>query len=139
MKWKTPSAEKKIDRIKSWHKWFAWHPVQRIVDGDHQWVWLETIYRKGVYFRDDLNHYEYRFNDFDLLLDIEDDKTRSTLVTWPPPPPCPLVWTNSQPTYQPQDTSRGYVVGSVVLGNNTVTTLVHEITSNSPAPPPRTL
>ena len=28
----------------NWHRWFAWHPVQI----DHQYVWLEYVYRKGV-------------------------------------------------------------------------------------------
>lgn len=27
-----------------WHDWFAWHPV-RTLSGD--WVWLETVLRKG--------------------------------------------------------------------------------------------
>jgi hypothetical protein len=26
-----------------WHRWFAWHPVKV----EHQYVWLEKVYRKG--------------------------------------------------------------------------------------------
>lgn len=26
-----------------WHKWFAWYPVELF----DEWVWLETIWRKG--------------------------------------------------------------------------------------------
>lgn len=33
----------KLDKKKQWHKWFAWHPV--VVN--REWVWLETISRKG--------------------------------------------------------------------------------------------
>jgi len=42
------------NRIKEkevWHKWFAWHPVRIKItpDGDSKKVWLEYVYRCGVY------------------------------------------------------------------------------------------
>lgn len=46
-----------IDRIESWHKWFAWYPV-RISTLER--AWLETVERKGTWFSQLGWSFEYR-------------------------------------------------------------------------------
>ena len=38
----------KYKQSQEWHLWFAWFPVRlKISDTNIQWVWLESVYRKG--------------------------------------------------------------------------------------------
>ena len=36
----------KLKRLKDWHPWFAWYPIQV---GNKKCCWLERIERKGEY------------------------------------------------------------------------------------------
>lgn len=42
MRWYSESIATRLDRILTWHEWFAWHPVRV---GDSM-VWLEYVERK---------------------------------------------------------------------------------------------
>lgn len=46
MKWSRLNPSERRKTRETWHRWFAWHPVQI---GDHM-VWLEPVERKGVMF-----------------------------------------------------------------------------------------
>ena len=39
------------EKLTNWHDWFAWYPVQvkNYETMQWQWVWLETLKRKGTY------------------------------------------------------------------------------------------
>lgn len=40
--------EEKEKRLSKWHKFFAWYPV---AISAHDYRWLETVRRKGVWYR----------------------------------------------------------------------------------------
>lgn len=48
MRFRIGNTQEQIDawvrRVEDWHDWFAWRPV-RLRMGE--WVWLETVQRKG--------------------------------------------------------------------------------------------
>ena len=57
----------RMDRLESWHRWFAWYPV-RLQQREHagKWeystsiVWLEIVSRKKVGVSENGYTYEYR-------------------------------------------------------------------------------
>jgi len=65
MKWKS-RKDIAIKKKSTWHKWFAWHPVYLMSEGEVRTrVWLEVVERIGYYHRDPIwgSHwwtYEYK-------------------------------------------------------------------------------
>lgn len=68
MKWKTETWSKKVARKEEWHKWFAWYPVSvKVEDGEIQWAWFESIYRRMKYSGNVEMSREYRVDLFEFL------------------------------------------------------------------------
>jgi hypothetical protein len=44
MNWKAETWDDYIARKTTWHKWFAWYPVE----ADGRFYWLETVLRQGT-------------------------------------------------------------------------------------------
>ncbi len=42
MKWLGESDEAREERLRTWHRWFAFYPVKVRA----QWVWLEFVWRR---------------------------------------------------------------------------------------------
>lgn len=38
--------QKKVEKNREWHDWFAWYPVTIMDNGDAKKVWLQTIERR---------------------------------------------------------------------------------------------
>lgn len=59
-----------IERLSTWHKWFAWRPV-RLTHDHHEIRWLGFIYRKGRYnvYGDDGDKWKWKYveTEFDIL------------------------------------------------------------------------
>ena len=61
--------ELKVQKLTSWHKWFAWKPVRLTYD-KHEVRWLGFILRKGRCRGHDEGVYwdwKYAENEFDIL------------------------------------------------------------------------
>lgn len=52
-----------------YEEWFAWYPVQ--LSKTNKWVWLKKIYRKKIYYRDDMDFwFAWKYTDlFGILKD----------------------------------------------------------------------
>jgi hypothetical protein len=73
----------------AWHRWFAWRPIKI----NNTVYWLERVYRKGTIattWNGDGFYWEWSYaaNEFDLLRQVEPEKTISSRPK-PPPPPRP--------------------------------------------------
>lgn len=44
-------------KLKGWHNWFAWHPIQQ-QDGKG-WLWLEVVQRKKCYLFEKPGNYSW--------------------------------------------------------------------------------
>ena len=61
MRWKRETSEERTDRLSTWHRWFAWHPVRiwklnqgvthrtqtevQVLEHSNNVVWLEYVMR----------------------------------------------------------------------------------------------
>lgn len=48
--------EKRNERLRNWHKWFAWHPI-RIAENDCRW--LECVNRRAYCGTFPFSYYKY--------------------------------------------------------------------------------
>lgn len=76
MRWSRKSKKQRvkeyIDHARTWHKWFAWKPIERTnpETGEVEKVWLEEIYRRAVDWsehRGTVKKWDYIFDDFEMI------------------------------------------------------------------------
>jgi hypothetical protein len=86
MKWQFKSkAERKANK-EQWHEWFAWIPV-RVDEHERTIVWLQKIYRRGVYHEsmgDSFWVWKYKADLLEILKTAGNEKPTLLPKTQPP-------------------------------------------------------